>query len=78
MWVICYPHSTALSVKKALVLMPVLWVVAFCMSYPQVYYKELVTVSTNKFVVIHTNFPMSEWIGKLNTIIIFGETEFFI
>ena len=64
MWVICYPHSAALSVKKALILMPVLWVLAFCMSYPQVYYKELVTISTNQFVAIQAMVPMSDWIGK--------------
>ena len=64
MWVICYPHSPALTVKKALILMPVLWVLAFCMSYPQVYYKELVTISTNQFVAIQAMVPMSDWIGK--------------
>ena len=57
--------------------MPVLWALAFCMSYPQVYYKELVTISTNKFVAIHAVVPMSDWIGEHGNKIHYFEAEIF-
>ena len=50
--------------SQTLFLMPVLWLVAFCMSYPQMHYKELITMSINKFVATETAIPVSDWIGR--------------
>ena len=48
---------------QTLLLMPILWVMAFCMSYPQMHYKELITMSVNKFVATEAVIPFSDWIG---------------
>ena len=37
---------------------------AFCMSYPQMHWKELVTKSVNEYVAMETSFPTQDWIGK--------------
>ena len=49
---------------QTLLLMPILWVMAFCMSYPQMHYKELITMSVNQFVATEAVIPFSDWIGK--------------
>ena len=48
---------------QTLLLMPILWVMAFCMSYPQMHYKELITMSVNQFVATEAVIPFSDWIG---------------
>ena len=49
---------------KVLVLMPLLWLVAIFMSYPQIHYKELITMTVNQFVASETNLIFTDWIGK--------------
>ena len=44
--------------------MPFLWMTAFCMSYPQMHWKELVTKTVNEYVAMETSFPTQDWIGK--------------
>ena len=43
--------------------MPLLWVTAFGMSYPQMYWKELQTITTKEYVITQGNIPLSDWIG---------------
>ena len=50
---------------QTLLLMPILWVMAFCMSYPQMHYKELITMSVNQFVATEAVIPFSDWIGTI-------------
>ena len=44
--------------------MPVLWLTAFGMSFPQTYWKELQTVSTQEYVVTQGNILLRDWIGE--------------
>ena len=53
------------------VLMPLLWVTAFGMSYPQMYWKELQTITTKEYVITQGNIPLSDWIG--HTAFVFEE-----
>ena len=43
--------------------MPILWILAFCMSYPQAHYKELVTKTANEYFATSYGIPYNVWSG---------------